>query len=141
MDEAMNDKLLGGDLDRDSLAPSSTRRVSALCAALSSLITVAIVTQYASNRDTTENYLGGLDWHRLIFNYHPIFMVSGLLVFFVHAILTFSFLPYFSKPIKKQIHGLLHAGACFFVVLGLTCVIVGKINIICMVILTTLSQY
>lgn len=129
-DVGINDKLLGGKSDNELSEGevSLSRRCAALLAAISSLITVGITTQYASNTDASQTYLGGLDWHRLIFNYHPVFMVSGLLVCFVHAILAFTFLPFFSKPTKKIIHGILHGGACLFVVLGLTCVIVGKFD-------------
>jgi hypothetical protein len=70
-------------------------------------------------------YFGGLNWNELCFNYHPVFMVAGMVFFFASSLVSFRLLP-FGKKTNKAIHGLLHTCAMCCVVIGLCAVFIGN---------------
>ena len=66
-------------------------------------------------------YKGGvaLDVGTTLFNYHPLLMTMGLLLFPVHAMLVYRFVPK-SKLIQKIIHSFLMFAGLFISIIGLT---------------------
>lgn len=70
----------------------------------------------------TSKYLGGLEWDtasKHLFNYHPLFMVLGLVVMFGNSAVIYRVLRFTNKFTVKIIHGVLHVAAFIFSVLGL----------------------
>lgn len=68
---------------------------------------------------------GGFDTERKLFNYHPVFMYTGMILLALTSLLSYRILP-FAKVLTKSLHGLLHTVAISFVIIGLTCVLVGN---------------
>jgi len=58
----------------------------------------------------------------LMFNYHPLFMTLGLIVFYGDAIIVYRVLSFLPKPILKLIHAALHISAIVFSSLALVAV-------------------
>jgi len=77
------------------------------------------------NTATDKGGLGKLDWGEYIFNFHPIFMYSALILGCFSAVLTYRLLP-ISKYIAKSIHGLIHTIAIICIILGLVTVFMGN---------------
>ena len=75
--------------------------------------------------DYDESYLGGVNTNELLFNWHPILMVTGLIFCSITAIVSFSVLP-FEKPVKKYIHGFFHATGILCAILGVSAVFQGQ---------------
>jgi len=68
-------------------------------------------------------FMGGFSWHGgAQFNYHPLFMVLGLIVFYGNSAMTYRVLRSTNKMITKIIHTTLHVLAFVFAVLGLVAV-------------------
>jgi hypothetical protein len=126
----MDEKLLpssNDDLSNKTMNQPFYKKFFALLATLASFATLIVTVHYAHGSNLHENYLGGLDFQKLIFNYHPVFMVAGFIVCFINATLSFLYLP-FEKQTNKMIHAILHTGAIVFIILGLSCVIIGEFH-------------
>ncbi|XP_054787667.1 transmembrane ascorbate ferrireductase 1 [Prosopis cineraria] len=69
----------------------------------------------------TIHYLGGLAWNSydksLLFNFHPVLMLIGLIVIGGEAIISYKSLP-LEKEVKKLIHLVLHAIALILGIVG-----------------------
>ena len=78
-----------------------------------------------TDNTSDSTYLGGLNMNELIFNYHPIFMVSGLIVGFTCSLTSFRLLPVTHKY-SKYIHATLHTLTVILIVLGLSAVFIGN---------------
>lgn len=101
------------------------QKIAGYLSIILAIIGVCLVTKLMNDSRTEKGYLGGLNWKDLIFNYHPIFMTSGLILCSISAILTYRLLP-LPKTITKPLHAAIHTLAIILVVIGLTCVIVGN---------------
>lgn len=86
---------------------------------------VILTILYCSNTNEEEDYLGGLNWGELIFNWHPILMVSGLIFCSITSILAYRLVPY-PKVYTKRFHGFLHACGIVCVAVGLAAVFLGN---------------
>lgn len=55
------------------------------------MTSLALTIKWAKGTDTKLNYLGGLDWSDkgLVFNYHPVLMVAGLVFCASEALLSY----------------------------------------------------
>ena len=104
---------------------SPYQRVSGIAAIICAFIGLILVIVWMKHSDTEKGYGGGLNFNEYIFNYHPIFMTSGLILASMTALLSYRIIP-LSKPITKTLHAILHSLALCCVVIGLTCVIVGN---------------
>lgn len=72
-----------------------------------------------------QQFEGGLSWetgNANKFNYHPIFMVIGLVFVMGHALISFRILP-LGHRVKKYIHATLNIVAAVFSLIGLAAVI------------------
>eukprot|EP01035_Chromulina_nebulosa_P018864 gene18864-24649_t len=129
MNSSFSDKLVvesnSSGRDTNEIENTLSKKISALVAFIGSVITIFLITAYCSGTNADESYLGGLNWGDLIFNYHPIFMTTGMIFCFVNALLSFKYLP-LPKIVRKSIHGVLHTLSLMFVIMGLTAVIVGN---------------
>nr|XP_022308273.1 cytochrome b561-like [Crassostrea virginica] len=68
------------------------------------------------------SYRGGFAWQSdpvYEFNYHPLFMVIGMIYLYSNAILVYRVLPNVKKAYLKAIHGVLHALVLILTGLGL----------------------
>ena len=71
--------------------------------------------------DYNASYLGGVNTNDLLFNWHPILMVVGLIFCNITSLLSYRVLP-LQKPHKKYIHAFLHTLGVVCVILGVTAV-------------------
>ncbi len=69
--------------------------------------------------------MGGLNWGQLIFNWHPLLMVIGLIFCSVSSMVTYRTFP-LPKSSTKPIHVVLHSLALICVTVGLSAVIIGN---------------
>jgi cytochrome b-561 len=70
------------------------------------VIGVIMVVSWAQGKDVEKKYLGGLDWNdkALVFNWHPVLMIVGLLGCFGFGITSFQNNIIIPKPINKGLH-------------------------------------
>ena len=78
-----------------------------------SFISIIFVTTWADG-SPSQGYLGGLDYEKKIFNYHPILMITGTIFFATVSLLSYKVAPY-SNATMRTLHVLLHVSAiiCF----------------------------
>lgn len=110
--------------------PTSTlplwERVAAIGAFLGSLLCLALVVEWA------RVYMGGGGFGYssdkkevgLLFNWHPVCMVLGLVLCFTWAVLSYRFLPFLSRAAQKRIHLGLQTAAFILMIFGLRAVFV-----------------
>lgn len=98
-----------------------TAKIIAAAIAIVSAVTVLILTVIWMDSDYDGSYLGGLNTNELLFNWHPILMVAGLIVCGITSLMSFRVLP-FEKPLKKNIHATLHIIAIICISLGVSAV-------------------
>jgi hypothetical protein len=101
------------------------QRVAAVAAMVTASVALAMVTRLAQNTDTTKNYLGGLNFNQLIFNYHPVLMVAGLVFCSVWSLLAYRVVPA-PKFARKVYHIAFHTAAVVCIGVGLNAVIQGN---------------
>ena len=76
--------------------------------------------------DDDESFLGGLNTNELLFNWHPVLMVTGLIFCSITALVSFKVIP-MDHDTKKYVHASLHTVAVICIVLGITAVFQGMI--------------
>ena len=82
-----------------------------------------IMTAYwAYGPNTDEGFLGGLDWKKNTFNWHPVMMVAGAIFALITSILSFRVLP-LPKTIQKTVHGIMHTAAFVCMSIGLAAIL------------------
>ncbi len=118
---------MGADNAPSNLYYESTpsQKVAGLLAIISSIVALGLLIKWMKGTNYDESFLGGLNFKEYIFNYHPIFMLSGLILASLTALLSYRLIPA-PKTMTKSLHGLLHTCALCCIVIGLTCVIVGN---------------
>jgi hypothetical protein len=79
------------------------------------------LNRYWADTDSDTSYLGGLNTGHLLFNWHPVLMVSGLILCAILSLMSFRILP-FEKLARKYVHATLHTLTIICVSLGLTAV-------------------
>lgn len=79
------------------------QKVALVIAHVCAVVSVILVSRWANG--TGEGFLGGLDWgdKNLVFNYHPVLMVTAFVFSFTEALLVYRTFP-FSKRVNKSIH-------------------------------------
>jgi hypothetical protein len=101
------------------------QKTAGVGALISLVFALGTLIKWMSDNRVDNGFLGGLDFKENIFNFHPIFMLSGMLLGSLAALLSYRLLPV-PKPLSKSMHGLLHTLSISCIVIGLTCVIVGN---------------
>lgn len=121
-----NKKRSMGSDEQSKLYEETTplQRAAGIVSVLSIILGLILLITW-SNTQSGDSGLGGYNWDRLIFTYHPTFMYSSLVLGSFSAIVSYRILP-FTKYVTKSIHGLLHTGAIVCIILGLTCVFLGN---------------
>lgn len=102
-----------------------SQKVAGLMAIMFAVAGLGLLIKWMKGTNFDESFIGGLNWKDLIFNYHPIFMYSGLILASLTALLSYRIIPA-PKTMTKSLHALLHSCALCCIVIGLTCVIVGN---------------
>ncbi|UYV62878.1 CYB561 [Cordylochernes scorpioides] len=77
----------------------------------------------------TDKFLGGLGWYSSQdqqFNYHPLFMVLGMVLFYGESILVYRVLRKEPKFRLKLVHAVLHGVALVLTLVGLIAVFLSK---------------
>lgn len=117
---------MGGD-ERSNLYYESTpsQKIAGILSIISAIVGLGLLIKWMKGSNYDESFLGGLNFKDLIFNYHPIFMYSGLILASLTALLSYRIIP-MPKTMTKPLHGILHTSALCCIVIGLTCVIVGN---------------
>lgn len=116
-----------GGSERSPLYDKTTswQRVAGFSALGCVAVALLFLVEMMKGKNTDQGFLGGLNFKDMIFNYHPIFMTTGLILFSFSAILSYRLLP-LPKSTTKPLHGFFHFCAICFVIMGLTCVLVGN---------------
>jgi len=91
---------------------------SAYHALLALLLTMR---SHCALQDTKNGYLGGLDWEKGTFKWHPVMMVGGFIVVGTEGMLTYRVMP-FGKPVNKKIHAAWQTVGVIMVCIGLSAV-------------------
>mmetsp|Transcript_9291 Transcript_9291/g.13902 ORF Transcript_9291/g.13902 Transcript_9291/m.13902 type:complete len:227 (+) Transcript_9291:155-835(+) len=104
----------------------NARLIAAILAIIFSMVAV-ILTVYWVYSDFDTSYLGGLNTNHLLFNWHPVLMVSGMILCAISSLMSFRILP-FDKLIKKYVHATLHTLTIACICLGLTAVFQSSNN-------------
>ena len=84
-----------------------------------------LIINWMGGKDRDETYLGGFNFNELIFNYHPVFMTTGMIVCGTCSMISYRVIP-LPKLIVKQFHAFMHTTAMVLIILGLACVITGN---------------
>jgi len=82
-----------------------------------------IMTAYWANDSRTDlDYLGGINWGRRTFSWHPVLMVAGAIFSSITAVVSYRTFP-MSKAWQKTIHGLMHTAAVVCLAVGLAAIL------------------
>lgn len=103
----------------------SFQKYAAILALLSAFAGWMLIIDWTSRSQSGQNYLGGLNFNRQLFNLHPVFMYGGMVFAFTAAIASFRLIP-LPKPWVKSIHVLCHTLAIICIICGLICVFVSN---------------
>jgi hypothetical protein len=106
---------------------SPLQKTSGYLAIIFSFLAFAVTASYVSNSDLKETYLGGLNWGKLIFNWHPVLMVGGLIFCSITSILSYRLIP-MTKLATKSLHVFLHTVGVVCFSVGLSAVLIGNNN-------------
>jgi hypothetical protein len=101
---------------------SVSQKIAAVTAILSALIALGMTIAWADKHDTDKKYLGGLNWDRLVFNWHPVMMISGMVLCFVCSLVSYRVVN-MPKVYTKIMHAALHLGAIVCTLIGLSAVV------------------
>lgn len=114
------------DYDKSGLYDyaSATQKFSGYLAIFCAVIALIFLILWM-NIATDDGGLGGFDFEKLIFNFHPVFMYTGMILLGLTSLLSYRVIP-FTKYFTKKLHGFLHTLALLSVTLGLSCVIIGN---------------
>mmetsp|Transcript_21967 Transcript_21967/g.36793 ORF Transcript_21967/g.36793 Transcript_21967/m.36793 type:complete len:298 (-) Transcript_21967:412-1305(-) len=96
---------------------SSFQRFVGILSVIAALV-ASCLTIYWANSD----FLGGLNWGKDVFNYHPVLMICGMSFGFTSAALSFRLIPA-PKLYVKMIHASLHAATVICIITGLAAVV------------------
>ena len=82
-----------------------------------------IMTAYWANDSRTDlDYLGGINWGRRTFSWHPVLMVAGAILSSITAVVSYRTFP-LTKAWQKTIHGLMHTAAVVCLGVGLAAIL------------------
>jgi len=85
-------------------------------------VALILVVLWALFTNTSEKYLGGLDWsYPNVFNWHPIMMTAGMVICTTEGLLAFRAFP-FDKVINRRVRYIWHTAGIAFMVVGLVAV-------------------
>lgn len=114
------------DYDKSGLYDyaSPKQKISGYLALLCAFIALIFLILWM-NVSLEDSGLGGFDFDQLIFNFHPVFMYTGMILLALTSLLSYRILP-FTKYFTKKLHGFLHTLALLSVTLGLSCAIIGN---------------
>jgi hypothetical protein len=101
---------------------SSAQKVAGILAIISAIAATGMAITWADKHDTSKNYLGGLNWHLRPFNWHPVLMISGMILGLICSLLTYRIIK-LPKPYQKLMHFLLHSGSIVCILTGLSAVV------------------
>jgi hypothetical protein len=120
-------KKMGGTDSPSTLYYETTtsQKAAAIIAIISAIVSLILLIKWMKGKDVSNAFLGGLNFKEYIFNYHPIFMLSGMILSALTAIISYRIIPA-PKTFTKSLHGILHTCSLCCLVIGLTCVIVGN---------------
>lgn len=113
------------DLSKTYDKVTTFQRVCGILSVACAILAVILVSTWMGGTDMNKAYLGGFNYHSLIFNYHPVCMVSGLILCATCSLLSYRVIP-LPKIWTKRIHALLHTVSMALIVVGLTTVVVGN---------------
>jgi cytochrome b-561 len=86
------------------------------------VVAIILVVLWALFTNTSEDYLGGLGWsYPYVFNWHPIMMVSGMIICTTESLLAFRAFP-FDKVINRRVRYIWHTIGIVFMCIGLAAV-------------------
>jgi cytochrome b-561 len=88
---------------------------------LFALTSVVLVVIWATGQDTNNGFLGGLDWNENVFNWHPVFMVVGVLCCTGWSITAFRN-KMFGYTTSRYLHVCFHLGAKICLTIGIRAV-------------------
>lgn len=101
---------------------SSVQKFAGIGAILASAIAFGMTVEWANNHNLDEAYLGGLNWDKRVFNWHPVLMVCGMSLCLTTSLLSYRVIP-MPKFMTKSIHGLIHTTGAVCVSVGLAAVV------------------
>ena len=58
------------------------QKIAAICSILLSFVALALTIHWM-NSDANPSYMGGLNFSDHLFNYHPVFMITGLHILYL----------------------------------------------------------
>lgn len=101
---------------------TGVQKAAGYLAIVAAIVATAMVIAWADKHDVDKNYLGGLNWHLRVFNWHPVLMISGMILCLICSLLSYRIFQ-LPKTGQKIIHFLLHSGAVVCVITGLAAVV------------------
>lgn len=103
------------------------QKVSAVISVIAAFIGFILMIDWGVKTQSSESFLGGLNFNEQILNLHPVFMYGGMVFAFTAAIVSFRLIP-LPKAWVKMVHVVCHTFATVLIVLGIVCVVVGNNN-------------
>lgn len=95
--------------------------ITGFLARIFALICLIMTILWTINTNTDEKFLGGLNWGKKVFNWHPIMMVAGFLFALVNGVLSYR-VPGVTKGTNKVLHYSWYIAATVCVCIGLIAV-------------------
>lgn len=85
------------------------------------VIAFILTINWAISDNTDDKYLGGLDWNKNVFNWHPVLMIFSMLVCLVQGVVAYRKVK-LSHETNKILHGLWYIAGLIFASVGLKAV-------------------
>lgn len=101
------------------------QKIAGVLAITGAVVATSMMVTWANTHDTDQAYLGGLNWGRLVFNWHPVLMITGMILCLISSLLMYRIneLP---KYMTKAMHATIHTAAIICVLTGLSAVVTGN---------------
>lgn len=101
---------------------SKLQKAAGFLAIICAVVSLGMVIAWADKHDTSKQYLGGLNWSKLVFNWHPVMMISGMILCFITSLLSYRIIK-LPKYLTKAFHAFTHLVAIVCTLIGLAAVV------------------
>mmetsp|Transcript_16722 Transcript_16722/g.25117 ORF Transcript_16722/g.25117 Transcript_16722/m.25117 type:complete len:317 (-) Transcript_16722:169-1119(-) len=104
--------------DRSGAQPIWIENLTLVLGRAFAMVSLILVIIWATRESITDGYLGGLDWNKNVFNWHPVMMIAGIVCCTGWSITAFR-MKVQKYSTSRNLHVFFHLGAKICITVGL----------------------